>query len=101
MANIIKHPDFETDTKKAIAQSFMRTQEDLKEMTNRLGWSNTVGSTAVTVMMKGKRMFVAWAGDSLATLYKAGDQFVELIDSHKPGKPVSLSGVEGGWRYGR
>ena len=88
MYNIIKHPDFETDTKKAIAESFMRTQDDLKEMTERLCWSNTAGSTAVTVMMKGKKMFVSWAGDSLATLYKAGDQHVELIDGHKPGKEV-------------
>lgn len=86
--NIMKHQNFEEDTKKAIEESFMRTQEDLKTMTDRLYWNNSAGSTAVTVLIKGKKMYASWAGDSLATLYLKDDQYRELVDPHKPGKDV-------------
>jgi serine/threonine protein phosphatase PrpC len=86
--NIMNHPLLETEPLKAMTESFMKTNDELKEHTDRLCLSSTTGSTAVTILIKGKKMYVAWVGDSLACMFMKKSH-VELVDPHKPASPVS------------
>jgi serine/threonine protein phosphatase PrpC len=92
--NILQHALFNSEPEKAIAESFMNTQESLKKHADRLLQSNTAGSTAVVIIIKGKQMFIAWAGDSLASLFMSDGTIHELIDPHKPGKPSEKERIE-------
>jgi len=94
IANILNHPEFDTNTKKAMYESFLKTQEDLKAMTDRFYWNNSAGSTAGTVLIRGKTLYAAWAGDSMASMYIANDKHVELIDPHKPGSQTEKARIE-------
>lgn len=92
--NIIQHPKFEEDPKTAISEAFMSTQEALKKHSERMLQSTTAGSTAVVALIKGKQLYMAWAGDSLASLYMADGTIHELVDPHKPGKPSEKERIE-------
>eukprot|EP00308_Calcidiscus_leptoporus_P016900 CAMPEP_0119398654 /NCGR_PEP_ID=MMETSP1334-20130426/140955_1 /TAXON_ID=127549 /ORGANISM="Calcidiscus leptoporus, Strain RCC1130" /LENGTH=381 /DNA_ID=CAMNT_0007422523 /DNA_START=534 /DNA_END=1679 /DNA_ORIENTATION=- len=56
------------------------------------------GCTAVVVLIRGSKVFVANAGDSRAVLCRAG-QAVALSFDHKPSLPTELARIEagGGW----
>lgn len=91
--NFMKHPDLETDPKKALAESFMFTNNELKEHSDRLYQSNTAGSTGVVIVFKGKKLLVGWVGDSMASMFcKKRD--VKLVDPHKPGDDVRFNIID-------
>jgi protein phosphatase 1E len=86
--NIMKHDSLETDTKKAITESFMTMQDELKAHVERLSQPTTAGSTGTVIMFKGKKMYVAWVGDSLAAMFTTKKD-IELVEPHKPSTEVS------------
>lgn len=92
--NVMKHDSFEENTRRTLAAVYLRTQEDFKEYTERLCLPNTAGATSVTILFKGKKMYVAWAGDSLACMFKKDGSNVELVDPHKPTKESEKIRIE-------
>ncbi len=51
------------------------------------------GSTAATVILMGRRLFVANVGDSRVVLCRGGGQCVELTSDHKPSRPDEAARV--------
>jgi len=51
------------------------------------------GSTAATVLLMGRRLFVANVGDSRVVLCRGGGQCVELTSDHKPSRPDEAARV--------
>lgn len=83
--NLVKHPQFDSNIKVAIKETFLKTQDHLTSIPD-----GGAGSTAVVIIIKGKKLYVAWAGDSLATLFFKQGEYDELVDPHKPGKDVGF-----------
>eukprot|EP01147_Barroeca_monosierra_P002876 gene2876-8155_t len=80
--NIAKHPDFHSDVKKAIHESFLSTDEEFKTKATREALRS--GSTAVLAFFRGKKLYVAWAGDSQCMVIKKDEQAEHLTAPHKP-----------------
>lgn len=90
---MLKHEDFEKDVPKALKESFMRTQDDLKDASERLYLPTNTGSTGAVICFKGKKMHVAWAGDSMASIYTKKKDF-ELIHPHKATQETEKARIE-------
>ncbi|KAI3653253.1 hypothetical protein MP228_001200 [Amoeboaphelidium protococcarum] len=91
--NLMKHPELDTDFKKALTESFLKTQDELKEASDRLYLPTTAGSTGVVIVFRKNKMFVAWVGDSLASLYREKET-IELVNPHKPGSATEKARIE-------
>ncbi|GJN19490.1 hypothetical protein PR202_gb06772 [Eleusine coracana subsp. coracana] len=68
--NLIKHPEFLTDTKLAISETYQKTDTDFLE--SECSAFRDDGSTASTAVLVGDRLYVANVGDSRAVISKAG-----------------------------
>ncbi|XP_073302075.1 probable protein phosphatase 2C 39 [Primulina huaijiensis] len=81
--NILKEPDFWSDTEKAIRRAYRITDGNILEKSHDLGKG---GSTAVTaILINCEKLFVANVGDSRAVICKDGKAKQLSID-HEPGK---------------
>ncbi|GAB4842990.1 hypothetical protein Ancab_012968 [Ancistrocladus abbreviatus] len=81
--NILKEPDFWTDTKSAIKRAYNRTDTEILEKAFTLGKG---GSTAVTaILINGQKLVVANVGDSRAVICKSG-LGEQLSVDHEPSK---------------
>ena len=56
--------------------------------------SKKSGSTAVCALIRDDTIYIAWLGDSTATLVREGVT-VKVMDSHKPDRPDERARVEG------
>ncbi|XP_010261585.1 PREDICTED: probable protein phosphatase 2C 76 [Nelumbo nucifera] len=104
--NLMKHPQFISDTKLAISETYQQTDRDFLEAE-----SNTFrddGSTASTAVMVGNRLYVANVGDSRTIISKAG-KAIPLSEDHKPNRSDERKRIEsaggvvmwaGTWRVG-
>uniref|UniRef100_A0A0E0JY24 protein-serine/threonine phosphatase n=1 Tax=Oryza punctata TaxID=4537 RepID=A0A0E0JY24_ORYPU len=90
--NLLKHPEFLTDTKLAIKSNAFRDD----------------GSTASTAVLVGGHLYVANVGDSRAVVSKAG-KAMALSEDHKPNRSDERKRIEnaggvviwaGTWRVG-
>eukprot|EP00043_Microstomoeca_roanoka_P001111 m.30944 g.30944 ORF g.30944 m.30944 type:complete len:393 (+) comp10654_c3_seq1:83-1261(+) len=79
--NIAHHEALFTDTKKAIYEGWMKTDKDFLIKADREGIRS--GSTAVTALIREKKMWLAWAGDSQCVLIR-NNQAELLTPPHKP-----------------
>ncbi|KAK3152651.1 hypothetical protein QOZ80_2BG0161760 [Eleusine coracana subsp. coracana] len=104
--NLIKHPEFLTDTKLAISETYQKTDTDFLE--SECSAFRDDGSTASTAVLVGDRLYVANVGDSRAVISKAG-KAVALSDDHKPNRSDERKRIEnaggiviwaGTWRVG-
>jgi protein phosphatase 1L len=104
--NLIGHPDFITNTRTAIVQSFKQTDENY--LSDAKGNQKDAGSTASTAVLIGDRLFVANVGDSRAVACKSG-LAVPLSVDHKPDRSDERHRIEkaggfiiwaGTWRVG-
>lgn len=64
-----------------IREAFAETEDKVKESCDK-----DVGSTAVCATLLGRRLYVAWAGDSRCVLCR-GEKAIRLTDDHKPEVP--------------
>ncbi|CAN6169840.1 unnamed protein product [Urochloa humidicola] len=89
--NLMKQPDFLTDTKLAISRAFLETDRDILETISSSFRDD--GSTALAAVLIGKRLYVANVGDSRAVASKAG-KAVPLSKDHKPNRKDERKRVE-------
>jgi protein phosphatase 1L len=104
--NLLEHPQFLSDTKLAIAETYKQTdQEYLKAENNQ---HRDAGSTASTAVLVGDRLLVANVGDSRAVVCIDGKAIALSID-HKPNRTDERQRIEdaggvvmwsGTWRVG-
>ncbi|KAL9457812.1 hypothetical protein AB3S75_006792 [Citrus x aurantiifolia] len=92
--NILKEPDFWTDTESAIRRAYRMTDTKILEQAFVLGKG---GSTAVTaILINGQKLVVANVGDSRAVISKNGVAKQLSVD-HEPSKEKRLIESRGGF----
>ncbi|KAG9146290.1 hypothetical protein Leryth_007992 [Lithospermum erythrorhizon] len=104
--NMVKHPQFLTNTKLAIRETFKQTDEDFLE--SEKDTFRDDGSTASTAVLVGNHLYVANVGDSRTISSKAG-KAIALSEDHKPNRSDERRRIEnaggvvmwaGTWRVG-
>uniref|UniRef100_A0A0E0LC65 protein-serine/threonine phosphatase n=1 Tax=Oryza punctata TaxID=4537 RepID=A0A0E0LC65_ORYPU len=90
--NLLNHPEFLTDTKLAISQTFLKTDADFLESVSSNPFRDD-GSTAVTAILVGNNLYVANVGDSRVVALKAG-KAVPLSEDHKPNRKDEQKRIE-------
>ncbi|KAG7965491.1 hypothetical protein I3843_08G004600 [Carya illinoinensis] len=105
-SNLIRHPDFISDTKSAIADAYNHTDSELLKSEN--SQNRDAGSTASTAILVGDRLLVANVGDSRAVICRGGNAIAVSRD-HKPDQTDERQRIEdaggfvmwaGTWRVG-
>lgn len=104
--NLIKHPQFATDTKLALSETYQQTDSEFLKAETSIYRDD--GSTASTAVLVGDRLYVANVGDSRAVILKAGEA-IPLSEDHKPNRSDERQRIEqaggnvmwaGTWRVG-
>ncbi|XP_072993645.1 probable protein phosphatase 2C 7 [Typha latifolia] len=104
--NLMKHPQFMTDTKLAISETYQKT--DLNFLDAESNNLRDDGSTASTAVLVGSHLYVGNVGDSRVIISKAG-KAIALSDDHKPNRSDERKRIEnaggvviwaGTWRVG-
>lgn len=104
--NLMKHPQFMTDTKLAITETYQQTDRDFLEVERDTFRDD--GSTASTAVLVGNHLYVANVGDSRTVISQAG-RAIPLSEDHKPNRSDERKRIEkaggvvmwaGTWRVG-
>ncbi|KAH6828070.1 Protein phosphatase 2C family protein [Perilla frutescens var. hirtella] len=104
--NLTKHPEFITNTKVAISETYRKTDKDFLDSEKETFRDD--GSTASTAVLVGNHLYVANVGDSRTIISKAG-KAIPLSDDHKPNRSDERKRIEnaggvvmwaGTWRVG-
>ncbi|EAY99224.1 hypothetical protein OsI_21182 [Oryza sativa Indica Group] len=104
--NLMKHPEFMTNTKLAISETYKKTDSEFLDSESHTHRDD--GSTASTAVLVGNHLYVANVGDSRAVISKAG-KAIALSEDHKPNRSDERKRIEsaggvvmwaGTWRVG-
>ncbi|KAJ9552950.1 hypothetical protein OSB04_016995 [Centaurea solstitialis] len=104
--NLMNHPEFLTNTRVAISETYQQTDSDFLESGKDTFRDD--GSTASTAVLVGNHLYVANVGDSRTVISKAG-KAIALSDDHKPNRSDERKRIEsaggvvmwaGTWRVG-
>lgn len=104
--NLMKHPEFMTNTKLAISETYKQT--DIDFLNAERDTYRDDGSTASTAVLVGNHLYVANVGDSRTVISKSG-KAIPLSDDHKPNRSDERKRIEsaggvvmwaGTWRVG-
>ncbi|KAL8095770.1 putative protein phosphatase 2C 76 isoform X1 [Apium graveolens] len=104
--SLLKHPDFFTNTRLAISQTYQQIDKDFLESVKDTFRDD--GSTASTAVLVGNHLYVANVGDSRTVISKSG-QAIPLSEDHKPNRSDERKRIEdaggvvmwaGTWRVG-
>ncbi|GFP91312.1 probable protein phosphatase 2c 76 [Phtheirospermum japonicum] len=104
--NLLKHPEFMSNTKLAISETYQQTDRDFLESEKETFRDD--GSTASTAVLVGNHLYVANVGDSRTIVSKAG-KAIPLSEDHKPNRSDERKRIEsaggvvmwaGTWRVG-
>ncbi|XP_006654852.2 probable protein phosphatase 2C 52 [Oryza brachyantha] len=104
--NLMKHPEFMTNTKLAISETYKKTDSDFLDSESHTHRDD--GSTASTAVLVRNHLYVANVGDSRAVISKAG-KAIALSEDHKPNRSDERKRIEsaggvvmwaGTWRVG-
>ncbi|GFT19091.1 hypothetical protein NPIL_208171 [Nephila pilipes] len=90
--NIVKHPAFLTDTETAIAEAYKITDENFLKKCSEENLKS--GSTVVCALVREKKVYLSWLGDSQAVLVKEGKPVI-VTDPHKPERMDEKKRIEG------
>ncbi|KAG2333047.1 hypothetical protein Bca52824_004227, partial [Brassica carinata] len=105
-SNLMTHPQFLTDTKLALSETYKQT--DVAFLESEKDTYRDDGSTASAAVLVGKHLYVANVGDSRTIVSKAG-KAIALSDDHKPNRSDERKRIEsaggvimwaGTWRVG-
>ncbi|KAK9665242.1 hypothetical protein RND81_14G099800 [Saponaria officinalis] len=104
--NLMKHPQFMTDTKLAISETYKKTDSEFLDAEKDTCRDD--GSTASTAILVQNHLYVANVGDSRAVVSKAG-KAIPLSEDQKPNRSDERKRIEsaggvvmwaGTWRVG-
>lgn len=104
--NLMKHPEFRSNTKLAISNTYQQTDRDFLE--SEKDTFRDDGSTASTAVLVDNHLYVANVGDSRTIISKAG-KAIPLSEDHKPNRSDERKRIEsaggvvmwaGTWRVG-
>ncbi|KAH1099757.1 hypothetical protein GLYMA_13G042100v4 [Glycine max] len=104
--NLLKHPNFLTDAKLAISETYQQT--DANFLDSEKDTFRDDGSTASTAILVDSHLYVANVGDSRTIISKAG-KAIALSEDHKPNRSDERKRIEnaggvvmwaGTWRVG-
>lgn len=104
--NLMNHPEFLTNTRSAISETYQKTDSDFLESGKDTFRDD--GSTASTAVLVGNHLYVANVGDSRTVISKAG-KAIALSEDHKPNRSDERKRIEnaggvvmwaGTWRVG-
>ncbi|XP_059304649.1 probable protein phosphatase 2C 76 isoform X1 [Lycium ferocissimum] len=104
--NLMKHPEFSTNTKLAISETYQQTDMDFLD--SEKDTFRDDGSTASTAVLVGNHLYVANVGDSRTIISKSG-KAIALSEDHKPNRTDERRRIEsaggvvmwaGTWRVG-
>ncbi|KAH0950289.1 hypothetical protein HN011_010658, partial [Eciton burchellii] len=78
---LVESVHYPTDPERALCDAFMTTDEQFlaKSSTQKLNG----GTTAVCALILNKKLYVAWVGDSMASLVTR-DSVTQLVNPHRP-----------------
>ncbi|KAF3777114.1 putative protein phosphatase 2C 59 [Nymphaea thermarum] len=99
-SNLIRHPEFISNTRSAIADAYNQTDSDFLKSEN--SQNRDAGSTASTAVLVGDRLLVANVGDSRVVICRDGNAIAVSRD-HKPDQTDERQRIEdagGTWRVG-
>ncbi|KAJ0261720.1 protein phosphatase 2C 76 [Hirschfeldia incana] len=105
-SNLMTHPQFLTDTKLALSETYKQT--DVAFLESEKDTYRDDGSTASAAVLVGNHLYVANVGDSRTIVSKAG-KAIALSDDHKPNRSDERKRIEssggvimwaGTWRVG-
>jgi len=85
---LIASQHYPEDPVQAFTDAFLTCDADFTSS------SKKSGSTAVCALIRDDTIYIAWLGDSTATLVREGVT-VKVMDSHKPDRPDERARVEG------
>ena len=86
MIHLVKHQQFKLNPIEALKQAHTLTDKQF------LRKDQPSGSTAVSVLLRGSKLYVAWLGDSACTLSR-GRQAVNLMQQHKPERKDEMARI--------
>lgn len=104
--NLMKHPEFPTNAKLAISETYQQTDMDFLD--SEKDTFRDDGSTASTAVLVGNHLYVANVGDS-RTIISKGGKAIALSEDHKPNRTDERKRIEsaggvvmwaGTWRVG-
>ncbi|GMI95490.1 hypothetical protein like AT5G53140 [Hibiscus trionum] len=104
--NLMKHPQFMSNTKLAISETYPQTDVDFLDSERNTFRDD--GSTASTAVLVGNHLYVANVGDSRTIISKSGEA-IPLSEDHKPNRSDERKRIEnaggvvmwaGTWRVG-
>ncbi|XP_022241310.1 uncharacterized protein LOC106459176 isoform X4 [Limulus polyphemus] len=89
--NLVQHPDFYTDTEKAIKEAFRTTDQQFLERSGKEGIKS--GCTVVCCLIRERTLYLAWLGDSQAILVRQGEP-LGIVSPHKPDREDERTRIE-------
>jgi len=92
--NLLRDEYFKKSVADAMREAFLSTNELFFQYIDREGFPENVGSTAVLTLIRGDKLWIAWAGDSEAALYRLNGESMPLVVTHKPWMPKEKERIE-------
>jgi len=80
--------------KSIIKKTFLKTNENFFDFLARQSLADTCGSTAVIALIRDRMMYICWAGDSEATLFKKNGDNIVLCKTHKANSETEKMRIE-------
>ncbi|KAL4223701.1 Protein phosphatase 1E [Mactra antiquata] len=90
-SNLVHHCDLAKDPASACKSAFKVTDEQFIPKAKRERWRS--GSTGVTALVRGSKLYLSWLGDSQAVLVRDG-RCVTTMEPHKPDREDERERIE-------
>jgi len=78
----------------ALREGFLSINEMFFQYMDREDIGDNAGSTSVVALIKDSKLWIAWAGDSEASIYKKNGDCMQISKPHKPWEPKEKERIE-------